>query len=337
MNYFNGKHLLITGGTGSFGKQVIDTLIHTDISSITVFSRDESKQEEIRHLYNSDKLKFIIGDVRDKNSVYDSLEDIDYVFHAAALKQVPSCEFNPIEAVKTNILGTQNVLDSACDKGIKKVICLSTDKSVLPVNAMGMSKALMEKVAISKSRSQSKTIISVTRYGNVLYSRGSVVPLFRNKILKNLPLPITEPNMTRFIMTLKEAMDLVFFAFEHSKGGEVFVQKSPACTINTLALAMKKIYKSNVNIENIGIRHGEKMFEALVSAEEFSRSVDMGNYFKIIADSRDLNYQSYLTDGNLTINIAKEYNSMNTKIFDIDEVCNKLLEVEQIRNDIKNI
>lgn len=337
MNFFNGKKLLITGGTGSFGKQVINSLISTDISSITVFSRDESKQEEIRHIYNSDKLKFVIGDVRDINSVSEALENIDFVFHAAALKQVPSCEFNPIEAVKTNILGTQNVLDAACDKGVKKVICLSTDKSVLPVNAMGMSKALMEKVAIAKSRSQSKTIISVTRYGNVLYSRGSVVPLFRDRILNNLPLPITEPSMTRFIMTLKEAMDLVFFAFEHSKGGEIFVQKSPSCTINTLALAMKKIYKSNVSIQNIGIRHGEKMFEALMSAEESTRSEEMFNYYKIIPDSRDLNYQNYLTNGNLSINNAKEYNSMNTTIFDIDDVCKKLLEVEQIRKDIYNL
>ena len=218
MGVFKEKNLLITGGTGSFGQQVIESLISTDIKSITVFSRDESKQEILRNIYSSDKLRFIIGDVRDKSSISDALENIDYVFHAAALKQVPSCEFNPSEAVKTNILGTQNVLDSACEKGVKKVICLSTDKSVLPVNAMGMSKALMEKIAVAKARSQSKTIISVTRYGNVLFSRGSVVPLFRDKILNNFPLPITEPSMTRFIMTLKEAMDLVFFAFENSKG-----------------------------------------------------------------------------------------------------------------------
>ncbi|RTY74370.1 NAD-dependent epimerase/dehydratase family protein [Flavobacterium sp. LS1R10] len=331
---FKGKNLLITGGTGSFGQQVIESLIDSDIQSITVYSRDESKQETLRNMYSSDKLRFIIGDVRDKRAISDALENIDYVFHAAALKQVPSCEFNPVEAVKTNILGTQNVLDSACEKGVKKVICLSTDKSVLPVNAMGMSKALMEKVAVAKARSQSKTIISVTRYGNVLYSRGSVVPLFRDKILNNSPLPITEPSMTRFIMTLKEAMDLVFFAFENSEGGEIFVQKSPACRIDTLALAMKKLYKSDVKIEQIGIRHGEKMFEALLSAEEFSRSEDMINYFKILPDSRDLNYQKYLTNGDLSISQFKEYNSINTIIYDVDDVCKKLLEVDQIRKDL---
>ncbi|WP_199739591.1 polysaccharide biosynthesis protein [Flavobacterium sp. LS1R10] len=334
MGIFKGKNLLITGGTGSFGQQVIESLIDSDIQSITVYSRDESKQETLRNMYSSDKLRFIIGDVRDKRAISDALENIDYVFHAAALKQVPSCEFNPVEAVKTNILGTQNVLDSACEKGVKKVICLSTDKSVLPVNAMGMSKALMEKVAVAKARSQSKTIISVTRYGNVLYSRGSVVPLFRDKILNNSPLPITEPSMTRFIMTLKEAMDLVFFAFENSEGGEIFVQKSPACRIDTLALAMKKLYKSDVKIEQIGIRHGEKMFEALLSAEEFSRSEDMINYFKILPDSRDLNYQKYLTNGDLSISQFKEYNSINTIIYDVDDVCKKLLEVDQIRKDL---
>lgn len=334
MSVFKGKNLLITGGTGSFGQQVIESLIDTDIQSITVYSRDESKQETIRNFYSSDKLRFIIGDVRDRSSISDALENIDYVFHAAALKQVPSCEFNPVEAVKTNILGTQNVLDSACEKGVKKVICLSTDKSVLPVNAMGMSKALMEKVAVAKARSQSKTIISVTRYGNVLYSRGSVVPLFRDKILNNSPLPITEPSMTRFIMTLKEAMDLVFFAFENSEGGEIFVQKSPACRIDTLALAMKKLYKSDVEIEQIGIRHGEKMFEALLSAEEFSRSKDMNDYYKILPDSRDLNYHKYLTNGDLSISQVKEYNSINTTIYGVDEVCNKLLEVAEIRKDL---
>lgn len=334
MSVFKGKNLLITGGTGSFGQQVIESLIDTDIQSITVYSRDESKQETIRNFYSSDKLRFIIGDVRDKSSISDALENIDYVFHAAALKQVPSCEFNPVEAVKTNILGTQNVLDSACEKGVKKVICLSTDKSVLPVNAMGMSKALMEKVAVAKARSQSKTIISVTRYGNVLYSRGSVVPLFRDKILNNSPLPITEPSMTRFIMTLKEAMDLVFFAFENSEGGEIFVQKSPACRIDTLALAMKKLYKSDVEIEQIGIRHGEKMYEALLSAEEFSRSEDMNDYYKILPDSRDLNYHKYLTNGDLSISQVKEYNSINTTIYGVDEVCNKLLEVAEIRKDL---
>lgn len=334
MGVFKGKNLLITGGTGSFGQQVIESLISTDIKSITVFSRDESKQETLRNVYSSDKLRFIIGDVRDKSSISDALENIDYVFHAAALKQVPSCEFNPSEAVKTNILGTQNVLDSACEKGVKKVICLSTDKSVLPVNAMGMSKALMEKIAVAKARSQSKTIISVTRYGNVLFSRGSVVPLFRDKILNNFPLPITEPSMTRFIMTLKEAMDLVFFAFENSKGGEIFVQKSPACRIDTLALAMKKLYKSNVEIEQIGIRHGEKMYEALLSAEEYSRSEDMNDYYKILPDSRDLNYHKYLTNGDLSISQVKEYNSINTTIYGVDEVCKKLLEVAEIRKDL---
>lgn len=334
MEVFKGKNLLITGGTGSFGQQVIDTLINSDIQSITVFSRDESKQEVIRHFYSNDKLKFVIGDVRDKSSVSDALENIDYVFHAAALKQVPTCEFNPVEAVKTNILGTQNVLDCACEKGVKKVVCLSTDKSVLPVNAMGMSKALMEKVAVAKARSQSRTIISITRYGNVLFSRGSVVPLFRERIMKGLPLPITEPSMTRFIMTLKEAMDLVFFAFENALGGEIFVQKSPSCRIDTLAYAMKKLYSSDVAVENIGIRHGEKLYEALLSAEEYTRAEDMDNYFKIMPDSRDLNYHKYLTKGNLAISQQKEYNSNNTTIFELNEVCKKLLEVDQIRKDL---
>lgn len=335
MEVFKGKKLLITGGTGSFGQQVIDTLINTDIQSITVFSRDESKQENLRHFYSSDKLRFIIGDVRDKSSVSDALENIDYVFHAAALKQVPTCEFNPVEAVKTNILGTQNVLDCSCEKGVKRVVCLSTDKSVLPVNAMGMSKALMEKVAVAKARTQSKTIISITRYGNVLFSRGSVVPLFREKILNRYPLPITEPSMTRFIMTLKEAMDLVFFAFANAQGGEIFVQKSPACRIDTLAFAMKKLYNSEVALEHIGIRHGEKLYEALLSAEEFTRSEDMGNYYKIMPDSRDLNYHKYLTKGDLAISYNKEYNSNNTIIYDVDDVCKKLLEVDQIRKDLK--
>jgi UDP-N-acetylglucosamine 4,6-dehydratase len=334
MEVFKGKNLLITGGTGSFGRQVIETLIDTEIGSITIFSRDESKQETIRHLYNSDKLKFIIGDVRDKASVSEALENIDFVFHAAALKQVPSCEFNPIQAVKTNILGTQNVLDAACEKGVKKVICLSTDKSVMPVNAMGMSKALMEKVAVAKSRAQSKTIISVTRYGNVLFSRGSVVPLFRQKMLNNQPLPVTEPSMTRFIMTLNEAMDLVLYAFQHSKGGEIFVQKSPACRIDTLAIAMKKLYSSDVDIEQIGIRHGEKMYEALLSAEEFSRTIEMTNYYKVMPDSRDLNYQKYLSQGNPSISFQNEYNSNNTNIYEVDDVCKKLLEVAEIRKDL---
>ena len=335
MGIFKDKNLLITGGTGSFGKQVIDSLISSNINSITVFSRDETKQEEVRHLYNSDKLKFVIGDVRDKDSIKGALVNIDFVFHAAALKRVPSCEFNPIQAVKTNILGTQNVLEAACELGVKKVICLSTDKSVMPVNAMGMSKALMEKVAIAKSQSQSNTIISVTRYGNVLFSRGSVVPLFRQKILQNLPLPITEPSMTRFIMTLQEAMELVFYAFEHSIGGEIFVQKSPSCRIDTLAIAMKKLYKSDVSIDLIGIRHGEKMYESLLSAEEFSRTVEMENYYKVLPDSRDLNYLNYISKGDSNIQVSNEYSSNNTNILNVDQVCEKLLEVKEILSDLE--
>lgn len=335
MNFFEGKNLLITGGTGSFGKQVIDSLVLSNIKSITIFSRDETKQEEVRNFYNSDKLKFVLGDVRDKSSIKGALNDIDFVFHAAALKQVPSCEFNPLQAVLTNILGTQNVLDAACELGVKKVVCLSTDKSVMPVNAMGMSKALMEKVAIAKAQSQSGTIISVTRYGNVLFSRGSVVPLFRQKILDNQPLPITEPSMTRFIMTLQEAMELVFYAFENAVGGEIFVQKSPACRVDTLAIAMKKLYNSNVSLNNIGIRHGEKMYESLLSAEEFSRTIEMKNYYKVLPDSRDLNYLNYISEGNQSINILNEYSSNNTNIFDIDQVCKKLLEVKEIYNDVR--
>jgi len=247
---------------------------------------------------------------------------------------VPSCEFNPIEAVKTNIIGTQNVLDVACQKGVEKVVCLSTDKAVLPVNAMGMSKGLMEKIAVVKASTSAKTIISVTRYGNVLFSRGSVVPLFRENIKKNHSLPITEPSMTRFIMTLKEAMQLVLYAFEHSKGGEIFVQKSPACRIDTLAMAMTKLYSSGVKMEKIGIRHGEKMSESLLSAEEFSRSIDMDGYYKVLPDSRDLNYQNYLSHGNLNIEQDTEYNSNNTLILGVDAVCSKLLEVDEIRKDL---
>lgn len=308
---FKNKTLLISGGTGSFGNAVLDKFLKSDIKEIRIFSRDEKKQDDMRRKYNSSLIKYYIGDVRDFDSINSALNNVDYVFHAAALKQVPSCEFYPIEAVKTNILGTENILNAAISNNVDKVICLSTDKAVYPINAMGVSKAMMEKIFVAKSRASNKTIIIGTRYGNVMASRGSVIPLFYNQITNNKPITVTDPNMTRFMMTLENAVELVMFAFKNGRSGDIFVQKSPSSTIGELALAMKKIYSSKVDIKNIGIRHGEKFHETLLSKEEKIISEDLGDYYKIPADNRDLNYEKYFSKGRKTDELD-EFNSNNT-------------------------
>ena len=313
MNIFKDRVLLITGGTGSFGNAVLKKFLSTSIKEIRIFSRDEKKQDEMRRLYSSNKLKFYIGNVRDRASIENAMFGVDFVFHAAALKQVPSCEFYPIEAVKTNILGTENVLNEAIKHNVKKVICLSTDKAVYPINAMGVSKAMMEKVFVAKSRVSNNTIILGTRYGNVMASRGSVIPLFHSQLMEGSDLTITDPNMTRFMMTLENAVDLVIYAFKNGNSGDIFVQKSPSTTLKEIAEAMIKIYNSNVSIKEIGIRHGEKMHETLLSKEERIASKDLGNYFKIPADNRDLNYEKYFSSGKKDSNIKDEFNSFNTK------------------------
>ena len=312
-NIFENKCLLITGGTGSFGNAVLKRFIDSNIREIRIFSRDEKKQHDMRVEMKNEKLKFYIGDVRDFNSISNALNDVDYVFHAAALKQVPSCEFYPIEAVKTNILGTENVLNASIINNVKKVVCLSTDKAVYPINAMGISKAMMEKVMVAKSRNSGETTIVGTRYGNVMASRGSVIPLFHEQINNNEPITITDPNMTRFMMTLDDAIELVLYAFENGNGGDIFVQKSPASTIGELATALKTIYNSNVPINIIGTRHAEKLYETLLSKEELIMSEDLGEYYRIKADNRDLNYNKFFTEG---INIAPtldDYHSHNTR------------------------
>ena len=308
---FKNKTLLISGGTGSFGNAVLDKFLKSDIKEIRIFSRDEKKQDDMRRKYNSSLIKYYIGDVRDFDSINSALNNVDYVFHAAALKQVPSCEFYPIEAVKTNILGTENILNAAISNNVDKVICLSTDKAVYPINAMGVSKAMMEKIFVAKSRTSNKTTIIGTRYGNVMASRGSVIPLFYNQITNNKPITVTDPNMTRFMMTLENAVELVMFAFKNGRSGDIFVQKSPSSTIGELALAMKKIYSSKVDIKNIGIRHGEKFHETLLSKEEKIISEDLGDYYKIPADNRDLNYEKYFSKGRKTDELD-EFNSNNT-------------------------
>jgi len=324
---FKNKTLLITGGTGSFGNAVLNRFLNTDIGEIRIFSRDEKKQDDMRHAYKNDKIKYYIGDVRNPQSIRDAMFDVDYVFHAAALKQVPSCEFFPLEAVYTNCIGTDNVLSAAIAAGVKKVICLSTDKAAYPVNAMGTSKAMMEKIFIAKSRTvkESKTMICGTRYGNVLCSRGSVVPLFVEQIKQGLPLTITDPSMTRFIMTLEEAVELVLFAFNSGKAGDLFVQKAPACTIGVLAEAVKKIMKSDARITTIGIRHGEKLYETLLTNEECLNAVEEGEFFRVVADNRDLNYDKYFTQGQKKKQLG-EFNSSNTNLLTVDEVVSKLLE-----------
>lgn len=330
MNTFKDKTLLITGGTGSFGNAVLKKFLSSDLNEIRIFSRDEKKQDDMRKKYNNSKIKFYIGDVRDYNSIYDAMEGVDYVFNAAALKQVPSCEFFPMEAVKTNIIGTNNVLDAAINRKVKKVICLSTDKAAYPINAMGMSKALMEKTAVAKGRNlkEGDTIICLTRYGNVMASRGSVIPLFVEQIKKNMPITITNPNMTRFMMTLEDAVDLVLYAFENGQQGDLFVQKAPASTIGVLAQAIKEKLGADNKIESIGVRHGEKLFEVLVTKEEMLKAVDMGNYYKIPPDGRDLNYNQYVSEGNPELQEAEEYNSHNTKRLDIEELKDLLSKLE---------
>tara|TARA_B100000900_G_scaffold411718_1_gene431991 strand:- start:169 stop:1182 length:1014 start_codon:yes stop_codon:yes gene_type:complete len=336
---FKDSSLLITGGTGSFGKAVLDRFLRTDIEEIRIFSRDEKKQDDLRKAYLSSKLKFYIGDVRDRQSLNNAFSGVDYIFHAAALKQVPSCEFYPMEAVKTNILGTENVLDIALENNVKKVVCLSTDKAVYPINAMGISKALMEKVMVAKSRNleNKNTIICGTRYGNVMGSRGSVIPVFLEKILNNKKLPITDPQMTRFMMTLDQAVELVMFAFQNGKNGDIFVQKSPAATVECLCAALLDIYKvDSDNFEIIGTRHGEKLYETLLSREEMAVSVDMGDYYKIPPDNRDLNYSKFYDTGNLNIAEAEEYNSHNTQRLNIEDMTNLLLGLKNISESIPN-
>ena len=338
MSLFKNKILMITGGTGSFGNAVLNRFLNTDIKEIRIFSRDELKQDNMRHEYQakypevSDKIKFYIGDVRDINSIKNAMHGVDYIFHAAALKQVPSCEFFPIEAVKTNVLGTENVLTAAIECGVKRVVCLSTDKAAYPVNAMGTSKAMMEKVIVAKSRTvdPKKTSIMCTRYGNVLASRGSVVPLFINQIKEGKPLTLTEPSMTRFVMTLEEAVDLVLFAFEHGESGDIFVQKAPACTIEILAKAIKELFHADNEIKVIGIRHGEKMYETLLTDEECSYAIDMGAFYRVPADKRDLNYDKYFSEGIEEATLT-QFNSNNTKLMNIEEVKDKLLEVNYVQ------
>ena len=333
---FTGKTLLITGGTGSFGNTVLDRFEKSDIGEIRIFSRDEKKQDDMRKKYKNPRVKFYIGDVRDYQSILNATRGVDFVYHAAALKQVPSCEFYPIEAVKTNIIGTENVLEAAINCNVEKVICLSTDKAVYPINSMGLSKALMEKVAVSKSRATSKTIICSTRYGNVMASRGSVIPLFIEQILNNKPITITDPEMTRFMMSLNDAVDLVLYAFKNGKPGEIYVQKSPASTIKILAEALKSLFKAENNpINIIGTRHGEKRFEVLVSQEEMTNAIDLGNYYCITPDLRDLNYEKYFEEGKPEIKDYKEYNSDNTFRLSKDEMKCMLEKLPLIHKKLK--
>ncbi|ADQ41735.1 polysaccharide biosynthesis protein CapD [Caldicellulosiruptor acetigenus I77R1B] len=335
---FKDKCLLITGGTGSFGHAVVKRFLKTDIGEIRIFSRDEKKQDDMRRELKSSKVKFYIGDVRDYNSVLNAMQGVDYVFHAAALKQVPSCEFFPMEAVKTNVIGTDNVLNAAIACGVKKVICLSTDKAVYPINAMGLSKALMEKIVIAKSRmvSPEKTTLCCTRYGNVMASRGSVIPLFVQQIKSGQPLTITDPQMTRFLMSLDEAVDLVLYAFENAKQGDIFVQKAPACTIGDLAQALLEIFNAKNEIVIIGTRHGEKLYETLVTREEMSRAEDLGRYYRIPADTRDLNYEKYFEEGEVRISYGWEYTSHNTQRLNVEEIKKLLLNLDYIKEELKN-
>lgn len=331
---FKGKTLLITGGTGSFGNAVLKRFLNTDVAEIRVFSRDEKKQEDMRIALKSDKVKFYIGDVRNFNSIDFALKGVDYVFHAAALKQVPSCEFYPMEAVRTNILGAENVLNAAIANKVKKVIVLSTDKAVYPINAMGLSKAMMEKLMVAKSRSSdiTGTVFCATRYGNVMASRGSVIPLFVQQIKEGKPLTITDPNMTRFLMSLEDSVDLVLYAYQHGKSGDTFVQKAPASTISDLALAIKQIFQADNEIKFIGTRHGEKLYESLVNREEMAKARDLGGYYRIPADSRDLNYNLYFTEGDQRIAQVEEYTSHNTERLDVAGVVKLLQKLDFIKD-----
>ncbi len=344
---FKDKTLLITGGTGSFGNAVLNRFLETDIGEIRIFSRDEKKQDDMRHEYQvkypevSNKIKFYIGDVRDLQSVKNAMHGVDYIFHAAALKQVPSCEFFPIEAVKTNVIGTDNVLTAAIDAGVENIVCLSTDKAAYPVNAMGTSKAMMEKVVVAKSRTVApeKTKISCTRYGNVMCSRGSVIPLWIEQIKRGEAITITEPSMTRFIMSLEEAVDLVLFSFANAESGDIMVQKAPSCTIEVLAKAVCELFdkENKTEIRVIGIRHGEKMYETLLTNEECSNAIDMGDFYRVPADKRDLNYDKYFKDGDEDRNPLTEFDSSNTDLLDVEQVKEKLLSLAYIRNQLEEM
>lgn len=338
MSLFTNKTLLITGGTGSFGNAVLKRFLNTDIREIRIFSRDEKKQDDMRHHIQNPKVKFYIGDVRDKRSVDTAMMGVDYVFHAAALKQVPSCEFFPMQAVRTNVIGTENVLDSAIEHGVKNVVVLSTDKAAYPINAMGISKAMMEKVAIAKGRQLGEngaTTICCTRYGNVMASRGSVIPLWIEQIKAGKPITITDPNMTRYMMTLEDAVDLVLYAFEHGNNGDLFVQKAPAATLTVLAEALKDLYNSDNEVRTIGTRHGEKLYETLVTREEMFRSEDMGNYFRIPADSRDLNYDKFFVEGQEDISKIEDYHSHNTHRLNVEEMKTLLLKLPEVREGVE--
>jgi len=333
---FTGKTLLITGGTGSFGNAVLNRFLNTEVKQIRVFSRDEKKQEDLRIRLKNDKVAFYIGDVRDYNSVRFATQGVDYIFHAAALKQVPSCEFYPMEAVKTNILGAENVLNAAIDGNVKKVIVLSTDKAVYPINAMGLSKALMEKLMVAKSRMTDPniTILSATRYGNVMASRGSVIPLFVQQIRQGKPLTITDPNMTRFLMSVDDAVDLVLYAFNNSRQGDIFVKKAPACTIGDLAVAIKEIFKQNNEVRIIGTRHGEKLYETLLTRGELAKAEDIGDFYRITPDDRDLNYEKYFTEGAEDVSLTEDYNSHNTYRLTLGEIKEKLMNLEYIKQQL---
>ena len=343
MSLLKNKTLLITGGTGSFGNAVLNRFLDTDIGEIRIFSRDEKKQDDMRHEFQAkmpevaDKIKFYIGDVRDLASVKNAMHGVDYIFHAAALKQVPSCEFFPIEAVKTNVIGTENVLTAAIDAGVENIVCLSTDKAAYPVNAMGTSKAMMEKVIVAKSRTTNKSKICCTRYGNVMCSRGSVIPLWIEQIKAGNPITITEPSMTRFIMSLEEAVDLVLFAFENGDSGDILVQKAPACTIETLAKAVIELFNPKTEIKVIGIRHGEKMYETLLTNEECANAVDMGDFYRVPADKRGLNYDKYFNNGDVERNTLTEFNSNNTELLNVEQVKEKLLTLQYIRDEIAGV
>ena len=344
MSLFKDKVLLITGGTGSFGNAVLNRFLKTDIGEIRIFSRDEKKQDDMRHDFQArmpevaGKIKFYIGDVRNKSTLKYAMQGVDYVFHAAALKQVPSCEFFPMEAVKTNVIGTDNTLDAAIDAGVKCVICLSTDKAAYPINAMGITKAIEEKIAVAKSRLSGSTKICCTRYGNVMCSRGSVIPLWIDQIRKGNPITLTEPKMTRFIMSLEEAVDLVLFAFEHGKNGDILVQKAPACTIQTQAEAVCELFGGKKEeIKVIGIRHGEKMYETLLTKEEAAKAIDMGNFYAVPADNRDLNYDKYFKEGDVKRALIDEFNSNNTRILNLEETKEKIASLEYIQNELNGI
>ena len=333
---FKDKTLLITGGTGSFGNAVLQRFLHSDFAEIRVFSRDEKKQEDMRVALKSDKVKFYIGDVREYDSVHDALQGVDYVFHAAALKQVPSCEFYPMEAVRTNVIGAENVIRAAIAQEVRRCVVLSTDKAVYPINAMGMSKALMEKVMVAKSRlcDPDRTVLSATRYGNVMASRGSVIPLFLKQLQDGKPLTITDPNMTRFLMSLEESVDLVLYAFEHARPGDIFVQKAPASTVGDLAQALREVLQRDNEIKIIGTRHGEKLYESLVSREEMARSEDLGGYYRVPADSRDLNYDKYFVEGEMEISKIDDYTSHNTKRLSVAEVKDVLMQLDIVREAV---